>query len=142
MIKIKKKGEFVFWVMFILVFWYYSDKHWEERREFKEKLLKNAAYATGSISFYNPSARFFSKTRQPAFVKYEFIVGDSLIKHQYGADLNYVPDEGVEIGEKYLVLYKKGNPKENRMFFDYRIKDSTDFKRYIKEIEKKRKQKI
>jgi len=39
-----------------------------------------------------------------------------------------------------LVAYKKENLRKNLMLFDYQIKDSSDFKHYVKEIEIMRKQ--
>ena len=42
---------------------------------------------------------------------------------------------------EFLVLYLPEKPKNAIMLFDYPIKDSTDFERYVKEFEEKRKQK-
>jgi len=44
-------------------------------------------------------------------------------------------------GMKFLVIYDTENPKESIIRLDYPIKDSTDFRRYVKEFEQKRKQK-
>ena len=41
---------------------------------------------------------------------------------------------GVQKGDKYLVIYNEKNPKESCMLFEYPIKDSKDFERYIKEL--------
>jgi len=41
--------------------------------------------------------------------------------------------------DRFLVLYNKENPKESIIRLDYPIKDSTDFKRYVKEFEEMRK---
>ena len=41
---------------------------------------------------------------------------------------------------KFLVIYDTVNPKESIIRLDYPIKDSTDFRRYVKEFEQKRKQ--
>jgi len=43
-------------------------------------------------------------------------------------------------GMKFLVIYDTVNPKESIIRLDYPIKDSTDFRRYVKEFEQKRKQ--
>lgn len=43
--------------------------------------------------------------------------------------------------DKFLVLYNEECPKESIIRLDYPIKDSTDFKRYVKEFERMRKQK-
>jgi len=44
-------------------------------------------------------------------------------------------------GKKFLVIYDTENPKESIIRLDYPIKDSTDFRRYVKEFEQMRKQK-
>ncbi len=41
--------------------------------------------------------------------------------------------------DKFLVLYDKKNPKEAIIRLDYPIKDSADFKRYVKKFEQMRK---
>ena len=41
--------------------------------------------------------------------------------------------------DRFLVLYNKENPKESIIRLDYPVKDSADFKRYVKEFEQKRK---
>ncbi len=43
--------------------------------------------------------------------------------------------------DKFLVLYNEVNPKESIIRLDYPVKDSADFKRYVKEFERMRKQK-
>ena len=44
-------------------------------------------------------------------------------------------------GDLFLVLYDKKAPKNAIIHFDYPIKDSTDFNRYVEEIERTRKEK-
>jgi len=41
---------------------------------------------------------------------------------------------------EFLVLYLPEKPKNAIMLFDYPIKDSADFKRYVREFKLKRKQ--
>lgn len=43
--------------------------------------------------------------------------------------------------DRFLVLYNKESPKESIIRLDYPVKDSADFKRYVKEFERMRKQK-
>ncbi|WP_429412741.1 hypothetical protein [Roseimarinus sediminis] len=47
----------------------------------------------------------------------------------------------VQRDERFLVTYLPNNQKKAIMLFDYPIKDSTDYKRYVKEFEQKRMQK-
>jgi hypothetical protein len=44
--------------------------------------------------------------------------------------------------DNFLVLYDKGNPRKSIIRLDYPIRDSTDFKRCVKEFEQIRKQKV
>jgi len=44
-------------------------------------------------------------------------------------------------GDKFLVLYNNEKPKKSIIRLDYPIRDSSDFKRYVKEFKQMRKQK-
>lgn len=46
-----------------------------------------------------------------------------------------------EKGDKYIVLYDKNNPENSLLFLDMPVKDSLDFKKFVKAIEKFRKSK-
>jgi 23S rRNA A2030 N6-methylase RlmJ len=46
----------------------------------------------------------------------------------------------VQRDERFLVAYLPNNQKKAIMLFDYPIKDSTDFKRYVKGFEQKQKE--
>ncbi len=47
----------------------------------------------------------------------------------------------VEKGDKYLLIVSKEDIEKNILMFNYLIKDSVDFKRYVEEFEQRRKQK-
>lgn len=57
------------------------------------------------------------------------------------ASRNYPRERGNEDyeGKQFLVLYDKEDPKNSIIRFDYPIKDSTDFRRYVDEFETYRK---
>ena len=48
----------------------------------------------------------------------------------------------VQREERYLVIYLPSNKKKALMLYGYPIKDSSDFKQYVKEFKQKRKQNI
>lgn len=54
----------------------------------------------------------------------------------------YPSDIRVKRDEKYLVVYLENNQKKAIILFDYPVKDSTDFKRYVKESEQIRKKRV
>ena len=54
-----------------------------------------------------------------------------------GVRMNTQP-KTLKAGDQFLVLY---NEDGEGIFFNYPIKDSTDFKRYVREFEEMRKQK-
>jgi len=51
------------------------------------------------------------------------------------------PHNKIKKGDRFLVLYLPEKPKTAIMLFDYPIKDSADFKRYVKKFEQMRKEK-
>jgi hypothetical protein len=68
-------------------------------------------------------------------VRFEYIIGGQKYIHTYDENKSVVPREGVEIGEKYLVLYLKNDPQKSRILFDFPIRESTDFKESIQKFE-------
>ena len=42
-----------------------------------------------------------------------------------------IPDEGIHVGDKFLVTYLDKEPKKCLMLYDKPIKDSIDYKRYL-----------
>lgn len=49
------------------------------------------------------------------------------------------PNDKINEGDKFLVLYLREKPKTAVMLFDYPIRDSVEFKKYVNEFEQKRK---
>jgi 23S rRNA A2030 N6-methylase RlmJ len=50
------------------------------------------------------------------------------------------PNDKVNEGDRFLVLYLPEKPKTAVMLFDYPIKDSVEYKRYVNELERIRMQ--
>lgn len=135
-LKRKKKMEnIILGIIFIVVIILYNIRT-KEKEEYQEKLLANAYYSIGEVSKYFPrKMRIFNNTGRSANVEYHFMANAKEYTNKYTASDAKVPDEGVSVGERFLVLYLKDNPEESRMFFEYPVKDSIDFKRYVKEFE-------
>ncbi len=125
-------------VFFILVFILVS-KLSNKNRSHRDTLNKEGWLTIGVIR-----AKSYSGSKS---VSYTYRVGENELK---GGDTNYYMDshkssyvfldnEKSKPGSKFLVIYDKENPKESIIRLDYPIKDSTDFKRYVKEFEEMRK---
>lgn len=53
------------------------------------------------------------------------------------SDNNFKTNKPFKEGENYLVLVNINEPKESLMYLDKPIKDSSDFKNYLKELKEK-----
>lgn len=135
-LKRKKRMENIILGIIFICFLIWYNVRTKEKEEYQKKLLANASYSIGEVSKYFPrKMKVFNGTGRDAKIEYHFIADAKEYIKKYTASVAKVPDEGVSIGEKFLVLYLKDNPEESRMFFDYPVKDSIDFKRYVKEFE-------
>ena len=147
-LKRKKMIENIFTVLVIAGLIIFGTQHRRERHDYKNKLLQYASYSIGEVSYYRSGRsplivpKIVNNTGRIPTVEYHFSLNGDTVVNKYDAYKADVPTDGVKEGEKYLVLYKKDNPAENRMFFKHPIKDSTDFMRYVKEFEQMRKQKV
>lgn len=143
----RKTFDNIFTVIIIVLIIIIGIKHRKERDTYDENLLSHASYAIGHVTYYlsgrSPiiAPKVVNSTGRTPVIEYYFIVDRDTIRNRYDAFDGKVPSDGIRIGEEYMVLFKKNNPSESRMFFDYPIKDSTDFGQYVKEFEGMRKQK-
>ena len=96
-----------------------------------QQLISRGIYAIAEISFYKP------RDARPSKVRYTFVIKGQIYKDSQSSR---IPSE-VKVGNKYFLLVNEEDYKKTEIFFNYPIKDSTDFKRYVKEFEEKRKQK-
>lgn len=147
-LKRKKMLERIFTVIVIAGLIIFGNQHRRERHDYKNKLLQHASYSIGEVSYYRSGrspivvSKLVNSTGRTPAVEYHFNFDGEIIVNKYDAYKADVPPEGIKEGEKYLVLYRKDNPTENRMFFNYSIKDSIDFEKYVTEFEQMRKQKV
>jgi len=141
---IREKGIILIVILGIgaIIFVKYSDRRSKNEREY---LKFNGAFAIGEFtdrSYYSTNGRVSS-------VGFEYVVNS---KKTTGADTRcwqdspkasevYIDDKKADVGDKFLVLYDLNKPKKSIIRLDYPIKDSSDFKKYVKEFEEMRKQK-
>jgi len=112
------------------------------QKNYNNKILNNAQFTIGKVTFYSSSKsgiivpKIVHSNPKPTSVDYKYLVDTIEYENGYpsGNGISYIPDSGVQKGNKYLVIYNEKNPKESRMLFEYPIKDSKDFERYIKEL--------
>jgi len=77
----------------------------------------------------------------PPFIKFKYTAKNIEYMNRYDANTYKIPYNKIKEGAEYLVVYYNKNPQKSRMLFEYPIKDSTDFKKSVKEFEEMRKQK-
>ena len=143
--KRNKKVERIFTISIIILTVIVGMNHRKNRKSEKENLLQNGLFAIGEVIYYSSSkspiaAPKISNTGKPAKIEFSVRINGQKYICKYDEWSGEIPNEGIEVGNKYLVLYPKDfSPNKCRMQFDYPIKDSTDFKKYIVEFEKERK---
>ena len=109
-------------------------------RKESQDIMLNGELTIGTVLIYSSSKptihapKTINQPGQSQSVKFEYLVKNKKYIHTYGGNKGFIPSEGVVIGQKYLVKYLKRKPQKSRMLFDYPIKDSTDFKLYLKKF--------
>ena len=110
-----------------------------DKKEHHE-IISNGCYTIGTVYFYSSVKDglyvppMINSPSNPAGVKFSYIVNGKPYNNQYNADYYKMPLSGIVDGEKYLVIYKKNEPEKSLMLFNYPVKDSSDYNRYIKEF--------
>ena len=121
---------------------YYIIKSSNENSTKRENFAEKGNLAVGIIK-----SKSYSGNRSVSYKFYvennEFSGGDT----RYYMDSNeayntFLDNEKSKPGKKFLVIYDENIQKKSIIRLDYPIKDSTDFKRYLKEFEQLRNQKI
>ncbi|MGF7138766.1 hypothetical protein [Roseimarinus sediminis] len=115
----------------IIIVGYFINK---SSQSIDDEIKQNGKYAIGtfkefSMSFGHAGGRSL-----------EYFYYDNVGKYENGSNSNIFPDKEkrktIFEGDQFLVLYDNDG---SMIFFECPIKDSTDFKRYVKEFEEKRK---
>jgi hypothetical protein len=134
-ISIKKHEIFV--ILFLLIG--SVSLHICNRKE-REYINNNASFTIGTITKYmeyKPPKLPKPGYNRRAYVEYIYRVKDSTYKNGYQNNAFKVPYKGVNVGDKYVVVYNTDDPQKSYILFDKKINDSSDFNSYIKEIKLK-----
>lgn len=116
-------------IAFILLnIWYLN-----ERKKDGEKIKNNLGYAIGTLDqcYWGGGARYNALS---VLVSFDTKSGRINKIPVDGEPVNY----GIAIvGNRYLVVYDTLSPEICNIIFDYPIKDSADFRRYLEEFKTK-----
>jgi len=110
----------------------------------KEKeIMKNCFYSYAYVTKKNEYGELAKGGRYGAGASVESIDFFYEIDGHKHYDRYAIPKKAgvVKKGDKYLMLISKDNSKRYVVMFKYPIKDSADFKRYVKEFEQMREHK-
>lgn len=108
-----------------------------------------ALYGGFSIGEFNGRSSSASSKGRTSSIVFSYAIdsknykrGDSrCMEDSPKAAIAFTDPDKARPGDKFLVLYDKEDPDRAVIRLDYPIKDSADFKRYVKEFEQMRKQK-
>jgi len=134
--KIKEMIPVILFFIFVIIGFIYLSKSSIKTRK---KILDNGKVTIGTIIRYKKSNHTPGSSSGYEYSFFDY----SKKKHisLFEKTGNLIPEQksNIKNGDKFLVIYllKEGS----LILFDYPIKDSTDFKRYVKEFEEMRKQK-
>lgn len=110
-------------------------------RDVNKKIFSNPGFAIGELTYFSEAKNGIGAAGSIIYasgvssdIKYVYTINNKIFENEYGQESYKVPDSGPIAGEKYLVIYFKSDPKKSRMLFDYPIKDSTDFLRYLEKL--------
>ena len=109
-------------------------------RDENQRIFSNPGYTVGELTYFSNAKRaigvpgLMAQSAKPSEIKYKYVVNNNNIENKYVDGIFNVPFSGPIAGEKYVVIYLKTNPQKSRMLFDYPIKDTADFARYMKEF--------
>ncbi|MFA6922994.1 MAG: hypothetical protein WC223_01960 [Bacteroidales bacterium] len=107
-----------------------------------DKIISNGSYTIGTVSVYSSgkgaiiAPKIINSPSNPPWVKYTYTVNNKIYNNRYNAGNYKMPFEGVNEGERYLVVYKKDKPEKSLMLFDYPIRNDSDFEKYMEEFKK------
>jgi len=141
---IREKGIILIVILGIgaIIFVEFSDRRGKNKRE---ELKLNGGFAIGEFT----DRSYYSSNGMVNSIGYSFAINSKKFR---GGDNNcgwdsreasnaFIDKKKADVGDKFLVLYDLKNPKRSIIRLDYPIKDSSDFKKYVKEFEEMRKQK-
>lgn len=112
------------------------------QKKYNNKILNNPQFTIGKVTFFSSSKggvivpKIVHSNPKPTNIFIKYLIDTTEYENRYssGPGISYIPDTGIQKGDKYLVVYNEKNPKESCMLFEYPIKDSGDFERYVKDL--------
>ena len=130
--------------IFLLVFFMYNGNQHAEKRLailIKEGLFSigevdGVTYGVGVGTGVSSVMYFFYEDNK----KYDVVENGLVMNISKKAKEEFMSFDKSRKGEKFLVIYEKNNPKNAVLCLDKPIKDSLDFKKYVIEFEKLRKE--
>ena len=111
----------------IAIMIYFSKSSNESDNKYFEE---NGMYTIATIIEYSAH----TITGSSAFTRISYIVDGK--EFLVESDYNVPFDNGPIPGEMFIAMYLPNEPKKCALLFDYPVKDSADYKRYIEEFKK------
>lgn len=101
----------------------------EVRNKARNKYLEeNGLYTIGKVIEYYPK----TITGESQYIKISYKVQGK--EYQVSSGYNVPFKDGPEEGELFMAMYLPNEPEECALLYDYPIKDSAVYKRYIEEF--------
>jgi len=129
------------WIVLFICFVLLSLLTTLNKKSNANKILRNASYTVGTITKYNErqsksqvSGGTLIPKMTPAYVEFSYRFDGLLLFNYYSENSFYIPEAGIKVNEKYVVVLERNNPKKSFVLFNYQIIDSADFTRYLQEF--------
>ena len=104
-----------------------TDINNKARNQYMEE---NGLYTIGKVIWYSEK----TVTGESQFIEISYKVMG--VEHQVSSGYNVPFKDGPKKGERFMAMYLPYEPEKCALLYDCPVKDSTDYKRYIKEFEK------
>ena len=91
---------------------------------------ENGLYTIGRVIEY----RAHTGSGSSSYIRISYKVNGE--EYEVESDYNAPFKNGPESGEMFMALYLPNEPKKCALLFDYPVKDSSDYKKYIYEFKK------
>lgn len=120
---------------------FFGTQNRRQRKTYMNNLYHNASFAIGEVVYYNSGngsivvPQFINSTGKAPEVEYKFTLDSTIFYNRYNAYKANVPSKNVKVGTKYLVICDKRDPNENRILFEYPIKDSSEYREHILQVQ-------
>ena len=145
-INMDKIGPFILPIFFIVGIIYVQTGS-DSLRKKRAQFMKEQEFAIGILTGRGYSSVMPKGSRYVAYVSFRYNINGEVYE---SSDMSCYLDSPqastafkdknvASKGDRFLVVYNGIEPKQSIIRLDYPIKDSTDFRRYVEEIERERK---